>query len=538
MVKFSFSTDSRSLKGFQIAGWKVEPLSNCIARGSEEVRLEPRVMAVLQFLVSKSGSVATREALESTVWEGRVVGYDALSNTIIKLRKALGDNARSPHIIETVSKTGYRLIADVVFEEDSILDPASVKSGSDDSVIAEQASIAVLAFDNLSGDAGQEYFGDGLAEDIITDLSRTPGLFVIARNSSFAYKGRAVDARVVCAELGVRYLLEGSVRREGNRLRITVQLIDGVSGGHVWADRYDRDLEDVFKVQEEVTQAIVSELALKLTSKRSSPRRETYNFEAYDYFLKGRDHALRDTEDNLEIACVMLEKAIELDPEFSSAYSYLTRCHSVAYINGWGPPERQSLEKALELGQKAVSLDEENPHAHFTLGTAAIWLRKNELALAEITAALAIDGNFAEGYGALAMIQVYSERPEQALKSLATTMRLDPHYRDIFLHLQAQAYFHLGEYHKAVTSLKRRLVRKPDSDISHALLASAYGHLGQYDNSRISWQKTLAVNPGYSIDQRRRMLPYRNPADFEVFVDGLRKAGLVEHAGRNVKDAN
>jgi DNA-binding winged helix-turn-helix (wHTH) protein len=208
MVKFSFSTDSRSLKGFQIAGWKVEPLSNCIARGSEEVRLEPRVMAVLQFLVSKSGSVATREALESTVWEGRVVGYDALSNTIIKLRKALGDNARSPHIIETVSKTGYRLIADVVFEEDSILDPASVKSGSDDSVIAEQASIAVLAFDNLSGDAGQEYFGDGLAEDIITDLSRTPGLFVIARNSSFAYKGitclkavcggREIDCVLLC----------------------------------------------------------------------------------------------------------------------------------------------------------------------------------------------------------------------------------------------------------------------------------------------------------------------------------------------------
>ena len=538
MEKFSFGTDYRRLKGFQIVGWKVEPLSNCIVRGSEEIRLEPKVMAVLQYLVSKSGAVATRKELESKVWEGRIVGYDALSNTIIKLRKALGDNARNPHVIETVSKTGYRLIADVVSADISVQDPSSVKTGFYDSVNSDQASIAVLAFDNLSGDAGQEYFGDGLAEDIITDLSMTRGLFVIARNSSFAYKGRAVDTRVVCAELGVRYLLEGSVRRADNRLRINVQLIDGLSGGHVWAERYDRDLEDVFKVQEEVTQAIVVELALKLTSRRVLPRRETSSFEAYDYFLKGREHALRDTEENLEFACVMLEKAIELEPDFSSAYSYLTRCHSVAYINGWGPPERQSLEKALELGQKAVSLDAKNPHAHFTLGTAAIWLRENELALAEITAALAIDGNFAEGYGALAMIQVYSERPEEALKSLATTMRLDPHYRDIFLHLQAQAYFHLGEYQKAVNTLKRRLVRKPDSDISHALLASAYGHLGQLDNSRLSWQKTLEVNPGYCIEQKRRMLPYRNPEDFEVFVDGLRKARLAENTDRSFKGAN
>ncbi|MFV2033474.1 MAG: winged helix-turn-helix domain-containing protein, partial [Gammaproteobacteria bacterium] len=253
-----------------IAGWRVDPASLRISKEAQTIKLEPKAMAVLDYLACRPGIVATRQELEASVWAGTVVGYDSLSNTIIKLRKAFGDKARKPHIIETITKSGYRLIAEVntlaaelekqqaytvgsptrnaVTSFDSAPDPAP----------PGKPSIAVLPFDNMSGDAEQEYFSDGISEDITTDLSRLSGLLVIARNSAFAYKGQNVNIADISRELGVRYLLEGSVRKSGQRVRINAQMIDCVSGGHVWAERYDRDLIDIFTVQDEVTQAIVA----------------------------------------------------------------------------------------------------------------------------------------------------------------------------------------------------------------------------------------------------------------------------------------
>jgi tetratricopeptide (TPR) repeat protein len=307
----------------------------------------------------------------------------------------------------------------------------------------------VLPFDNMSGDAEQEYFSDGLSEDITTDLSKLSGLLVIARNSAFAYKGKPVDLAGVSRELGVRYALEGSVRKSGQRVRINAQLIDCTTGGHLWADA-----------------------------------------------------------------------------NFSPAYSYLARCHALAYINNWGDPEQRSMTRALELGREAVKLNPDNPHAHFSTGTAALWLKQHDLAASEVRLSLDIDPNFSEGYGALSMIQVYSGDPESALQSLKTTMRLDPFYRDIYLHLSGQAYFHLGRYPEAVEVLKRRLVRKPDSDISRVLLAASYGRLGEGERGREEWNEALRVNPHYSLAQKRKILPYSNPRDFEQIVDGLRAAGI------------
>ena len=518
---------------FDLAGWFVNPVSNRIQRGSHTIKLEPKVMAVLAYLANKPGVTITREELESTVWAGRVVGYDALSNTIIKLRKAFGDNARDPHVIETIAKSGYRLIAEVkpLSTESASPLPGQVGASGREhlQMLSGKPSIAILAFENMSGDAEQEYFSDGITEDITTDLSKISGLLVIARNSAFAYKGRPSNTADISRELGVRYLLEGSVRKIGQRVRINAQMIDSTTGGHVWADRYDRELTDIFAVQNEVTQAIVAAIAPALieSDRCLLEPRETRNMEAYDYYLRGRELALRDTEDCTEQARTMLGKAIELDPEFSSAYSYLARCDALAYINDWGDPSRRSLKKALELGRKAAKLDAEDPQAHFTIGTAAIWLKMSKLARQEIETALRIDPNFSEGHGALSMIQVYGGEPAKALKSLQMVMRLDPHYRDIYLHLSAQAYFHLGRFPEAVDALKRRLIRKPDSDISHALLAAAYGHLGQFDSSRDEWKATLRINPNYSVEQKRRMLPYKNPDDFEHFANGLRKSGLL-----------
>ena len=519
---------------FALAGWRVDPSSLRISNEEKSVKLEPKAMAVLNYLACRSGAVVTRQELEDSVWTGTVVGYDALSNAIIKLRKAFGDKARDPRIIETVAKSGYRLIAEVnALSAKSSRRPADHSRGSKNAqhqAPSTKPSIAVLPFENMSGDAEQEYFSDGISEDITTDLSKLSGMLVVARNSAFAYKGKPANVTDITRELGVRYLLEGSVRKSGQRVRINAQLIDGDTGGHVWAERYDRELTDIFAVQDEVTQAIVTALAPTLTGseRRLLEPRETRDIEAYDYYLRGRELALRDIEDCTAQAWTMLEKAVELDPEFSSAYSYLARCYSLSYINGWGDPARRSLTKALELGRKAATLDADDPQAHFTIGTAAIWLKMNDLARQEIDTTLRIDPNFSEGYGALSMIQVYAGEPANALESLQTVMRLDPHYRDIYLHLSAQANFHLGQYPEAVDALKRRLVRKPDSDISHALLAATYGHLGEIDNGRAEWEATIRANPHYSVEQKRRMLPYRNPADFEHFADGLRKAGLLE----------
>jgi adenylate cyclase len=418
----------------------------------------------------------------------------------------------------------YRVLLESTQASDAApLEPAPL-------VPPDTPSIAVLPFTNMSGDPEQEYFSDGVVEDIITDLSKIAGLFVIARNSTFAYKGKQFDVRDVCRELGVRYALEGGVRKAANRVRITAQLIDGTTGGHLWAERYDRELHDIFAVQDEVTREIVAALALKLTAdeRERVDRRYTENLQAYEYFLRGRDQAHRDTPQANAQARTMLEKAIELDPKFSLAFSHLSRNHLLAYTNRWGKDPDQSLDLAMDLGQRAVVLDDANPHAYFAVAMSAFWMRQHDRAITAVEKCLAIAPNFAEGHSALGLILVYSGKPREAIASLQEAMRLDPHYRDINLHILALAHFQLREFEQAADALRRRLVRKPESDISRVLLASVHGHMGNIEESRSQWAEMLRINPDYSLEHRRSILPYKNPADFEQILDGLRKAGLVE----------
>ena len=395
-------------------------------------------------------------------------------------------------------------------------------------MVSDRPSIAVLPFENMSGDPEQEYFSDGIVEDIITDLSKVTGLFVIARNSAFSYKRRRINVRDVCRELGVRYALEGSVRKAANRVRITAQLIDGDSGGHLWAERYDRELHDIFAVQDEVARDIVSALAVTLTpdERARPPRRYPENLEAYEYFLRGRDKAFLDTARANAQARALLEKALELDPQFSLALSHLSRNHVVAHVNRWGKSPVGSLEPAMELAQRAVALDETSPHAYFAVGAAALWMKQHQRAALAAQKCLAIAPNYAEGHAVLGLILAYSGKPRDAIASLQKAMRLDPHYRDIYLHLLALAHLQLGEYEQGVAALKRRLVRKPESDISRVLLAAIYGHMGKMEDSQAEWAEALRINPEYSLEHRRTTLPYNDPADFEQILEGLRKAGL------------
>ncbi|TDW25699.1 TolB-like protein [Rhizobium azibense] len=390
-------------------------------------------------------------------------------------------------------------------------------------------SIAVLPFANMSGDVEQEYFADGISEDIITALSKLPQLFVIARNSSFTFKGKNVHVQEVGRNLGVRYVLEGSVRRSGNRVRITAQLIDAASGGHLWAERFDRDLNDIFAVQDDVTQQIVDALAINLTEgdrQRLAPE-HTGNVEAYDYFLRGRELWHRLTKETNIAARDLLQRSIELDPNFASAHAFLALTHVLDYLNGWSPSPPNSREQAEELARRAVALDDRDPRAHWALSIVELYSRRHDMAISEAQHAIILNPNFTEGHVSLGEALYYSGRADEALKYFDRAKVLNPYFPDVLLHFQALASFQLGRYEQAIGLLKERLTRNPVTDVSRALLASSYGHLGRFDEARAAWQEVLRVNPDYSLEYRRKVLPYKNPADFELVVDGLRKAGLA-----------
>jgi adenylate cyclase len=390
------------------------------------------------------------------------------------------------------------------------------------------ASIAVLPFTNMSGDPEQEYFSDGVSEDIITDLSKIAGLTVIARNSSFTYKGRSVDVRTIGRDLGVRSVLEGSIRRAGNRVRITAQLINAATGAHLWADRYDRDLTDIFEVQDEVVERIVGALAVTLTQgeQQRLRRHGTSNVEAYECWLRARALLTRGTRESISQARAMYRQAIEFDLNFAAPHAGLAFAAIADYASGWAPDPAQALIEAERWARRALELNDQEPVSHMALGNVLLWRREHEAALAEFGRMIALDPNFAQGHTATGLALMYAGEPARALEPFAKAMRLDPHYPDIVLHFLAQANFSLEKYEIAAQQLLDRIARNPGTDASRMLLASCYGHLGSAEDARAVWTELLKVNPDFSLTQRARVLPYKNADDFQRILEGLAKAGL------------
>ncbi len=381
----------------------------------------------------------------------------------------------------------------------------------------------------MSGDPEQDYFADGISEDIITALSKLSQLFVIARNSSFTFKGKNVHVQEIGKTLGVRYVLEGSVRKAGNRVRITAQLIDATHDGHLWAERFDRDLTDVFAVQDDVTGQIVSALSLNLTQgdRQRLMAEQTDNMEAFDCFLRGRDLWWRHAREPNAQARELLLRAIELDPAFAPPYAWLAAAHINDYVSQWTASPSQSLELGFEAAERAVALDPQLPVAHWALTLANLWMRRHEEAIRSAEASIAHNPNDAEGFNALGVILHYVGRSEEALRCFEKAAALDPLFPGMWLHFQGQAYFQLGRYEEAEAVLKRRIFRTPETDASRVLLAATYGQMGRLDEAREQWREALRVNPDYSLEHRRKVLPYKNPADFDAVVDGLRKAGVA-----------
>ncbi len=396
--------------------------------------------------------------------------------------------------------------------------------------LPDRPSIAVLPFVNISGDPEQEYFSDGITEDLITDLSKASGLFVIARNSVFTFKGMAVRVKELGQKLGVRYVLEGSVRKVGNRVRITAQLVDASTEGHLWAEKYDRDLIDIFSLQDEVTQKIVAALKVKLTEdeQKSIVYKDTNNLEAYDYNLRGLESVNRYTKESIAEARQMLEKAINIDPKYASAYSNLGKCHWAGWANGWSQ-NPQLLEHAFELSQRAIALDDSLTSARVVLSDVYLWEKLHDRAIAVIERAVKLNPNCADAIEQQGEILIWAGRPQEGMELVRKAMRLNPIYPVWYLWNLGHAYFLTDQHEEAIEIFKRALIVNPDFLPVHLILALIYAEKGCKEAAKFEVEEIHRISPeSPSLKAMCQRLPYKDQAVSERIIEGLRKAGLPE----------
>ena len=401
--------------------------------------------------------------------------------------------------------------------------------------LPDKPSIAVLPFASIGGDQEQDYFSDGMTDDLITDLSKISGLFVIARNSVFVYKGKAIKIQNVAQELGVRYVLEGSVRRGGDRLRINAQLIDATTGHHLWAERYDGNIGNVFEFQDKITGKIVAALAVKLTSTEQEQvsRKYTDNIKAYDAFLQGRAHYVRCTPEDYAEAVSYFEKAIELDPNYGQAYAALALTYWESSYNLWtfklGQAWWMARTKAEKNMQKAMI--NPSPIAHQAASKMLIDWGLYEEAIFEAERAIALDPNDASSYVAMAYALVYGGKAKEAVKFVQIAMRLDPHYPAYYLFVLGLAYFVMEQFDKATTLFEKALKLNPEYYVPLIPLAAAYAHLGLDEKVATTMeklQKALPIIITLSLVRKSPQWSYKNPADKERLLGGLRKAKMPE----------
>ena len=398
--------------------------------------------------------------------------------------------------------------------------------------LPDKPSIVVLPFTNMSSDAEQEYFSDGVTEDIITGLSKISELFVIARNSAFTYKDKTFNVPDVCRNLGVRFALEGSVRRAGKRVRITAQLIDGIRDGHLWAERYDRDLTDIFEVQDDVTSNIVNALKVELSVDEISRSEDsgTKNIESHDLFLRGREllFALKRDREMFDRSTAYFRRAIELDPNYAGPYAGLGMAYLLDHQNHWSDAPDASLDQAGRFADESIAKGDQDPFAHYVAAIVAMFNKDYERWTSESERALSLNPNYSLALSVRGLVHLYTGEPTKAIPYLEKAMRLDPAFEHQYLHFLGTAYFVEGEYENAAIKFKERIAINPTTDLSRAFLASSLGHLDQIGEAQNIWRELKEINPDYVPKEHIDRLPFENAADAERFVDGLRKANLLE----------
>jgi TolB-like protein len=493
----------------------VDVAAKLATRNGEPLAIGHRGVALLAMLLRRPGEVLTKTELMDAAWGGAAIEESNLSVQIAALRKALGPSPTGGDWIVTVPRIGYRFAA---------LSPAPAAS--------EQPSIAVLPFVNLSSDAEQAFFADGLAEEIIVALGKLPGLLVIARNSSFAFRGSETDVRKVGSDLDVRYVLSGSVRRGGNRLRVSAQLADAESGAQVWAETFDRELADVFAIQDEVTRRIVDALRLKLTPAQAAKAAGggTNDIEALDLLMRGRTFLNGPTQ-NLDVhrrSIELIGRAIERDPTYVNALGELAIAYHVDYLNRWTDDPDSSLKEAQRLGDRMVELAPDNAFGHFVVALTAMVARDFDRFRRETAIVIALNPDAGIASDLQGHLCLANDVPLEAIPHFERCMRLDPSLSATILYLQflGRAYFYGGRYETAVAMFRERILLMPDTDASRGYLAAALGHLGKTEEAQQVWAELMALNPNFVLAERLRRTAVQ-PRQIELVLEGARKAGLA-----------
>jgi len=431
-------------------------------------------------------------------------------------------------IVTLVVVAGGLIGWNIYLHQSKKVEPASIENMA--YPLPDKPSIAVLPFNNMSGDPEQEYFSDGLSEEIITALSKITKLFVIARNSSFSYKGKPVKIKQVAEELGVRYVLEGSVRKAEDRVRITAQLIDALDGHHLWAERYDRDLKDIFALQDEITMKVINSLQVELTEGEHARlwAKGTDNLEAYLKSLRARELYLTSTKDNNALARRVAEEAIALDPEYAPPYHVLSVTHFYDIFFRTTKSPQQSMKQAVELIQKAIALDDSYALAHGFLGILYTWLRKYDESIMEAQKCVALDPNGAHGYLYLSIVYTYAGRHEESVEAIEKAIRLNPFPPNTYYRQAVQSYYFVGRYEEAIAAGKKAVTLSPNDPLARSQLTAAYSLAGRKEEARIEAAEVLRLNPKYSLARVGKLLPFKNQADRELYINALRKAGIPE----------
>lgn len=495
-----------------------------------ELNLTRRAAEVLHVLVERAPELITKGELFERVWRGNAVSDDALTSCVQELRQTLGDSSRQPRYIETKHRRGYRFIMPVRRTDTAAVTEAV---GGHPPPLPDKPSLAVLPFLNLSGDPGQDYFVDGMVEEIVTAVARFPWLFVIARSSSSAYKGTASDVRQVAHELGVRYILEGSVRKAGNRLRVTGQLVDTTSGAHIWADRFDGSLEDVFDLQDQVASRVAGaiEPRLRIAEGERAARKPTDSLDAYDLHLRAQAIASTRTREGLAASIRLARRALELDPRYGPAMARLALSRGMQCRRNWIPSAGPEVEEGIAMARKAIAAAGDDPLVLVYAGqTLALLAGDWDAALFAINRAIEINPNFGFGFGHRAVILSYLGRHDEAIHSARQAIRLSPFDPAVFSFYQALARAELaaGRYEAALSWAEKALLENGGMP-AFRLKLSLLGHLGRLEEARACLSRAAEFHCEPTTAGIMRALPKGVVPELAArIIEGLRKAGIPE----------
>jgi TolB-like protein len=524
-VKFLFSdhtldTDRRELR-----------------RGDALISIEPQVFDLLLYLVQNGGRVVSKSDLFASVWRGRMVSDLTIASRLNAARKAIGDTGSEQRLIRTFPRRGVRFVGEVQTEpakdqspDAAALPPAEPQRHSSLALPpTDRPAIAVLPFVNLSGEQEQEYFSDGISEDIITALSKLRWFFIIARNSSFMYKGKSVPMKQVAEELGVGYIVEGSVRKMGDRVRISAQLNDVATGSQIWAERYDRQLADVFAVQDEITEAVVAAIEPQIYAAENfrAERKPPESLDAWDLVMRALSHFWRLTSRDNVAAQSLLDKAIAIDPNYGRALGVLAVSHTFDAQLGW-KDRKVSVPIAHRMAQAALRADDEDPWAHLALATNYVNIERYEDSLAEFEAALRLNPNFPLALGTYGLVLCWCDRWKEGNEAARRALLMSPRdpFSAIYNGVAAYAEFLDRNYDESIRLARDGIRQRADFVASHRMLAAAAGMGGRIDLAKTALQDLRRIHPGVSLAWMASQVQARLPWQREHILEGLRRAGL------------